>query len=95
MNSNQSELNPRPLPATPRQSVVLSLSPSQRKPRPVASQWRPRPLQGPAAIPLGPNARARSRPGGTEEVAGTHLCSAVCPRLGRTYGEALSGQVTT
>lgn len=60
MKSNQSELNPRPLPATPRQSVFLSLSPSQRKPRPVASQWKSRPLQGPAATPLGPNARARA-----------------------------------
>lgn len=56
-NSNQSVANPRPLPATPRQSVLLSLSPSQRKPRPLTSQWPPRPLQDPAAIPLGPKAR--------------------------------------
>lgn len=70
--SNQSELNPRPLPATPRQSVLLSLSPSQRKPRPVASQWRSLPLQGPAATPLGPNARARALTTGWDRRGGRH-----------------------
>lgn len=50
--------------------------PARKSPRPVTSQWISRPLQGPEATPLGPNARARTagwegRGGGHSDLFGS------------------------